>query len=253
MRAARLALFSDVTTRFVILAAPRTGSNWLCTLLDSHPRVLCHREIFNPEGIHTALSLHGTPLDLGDVAERDRDPAAVLRRVWGASFGRDAVGFKLNRESTPAVFPLALDDRGVRKVVLRRRNRVRTFVSERVAAQTGEWEGPSDHAAGARVALTVDARALRAHVAANARYYDGLTARLAASGQGWIEVRYERLGEPAEHERLLGFLGLQDTRVTLLGATRRQNPQPLRELIANFDDLADRLRGSSLEDELHDA
>ena len=38
------------STRFVILAAPRSGSNLLCTLLDSHPEILCHHEVFNPVG-----------------------------------------------------------------------------------------------------------------------------------------------------------------------------------------------------------
>ena len=38
------------TTRFVILAAPRSGSNLLCTLLNSHPEILCHHEVFNPVG-----------------------------------------------------------------------------------------------------------------------------------------------------------------------------------------------------------
>ena len=43
-------------TRFVILAVPRTGSNLLCTLLNSHPEILCHHEVFNPQGIFTALT-----------------------------------------------------------------------------------------------------------------------------------------------------------------------------------------------------
>ena len=130
-----------MSTRFVVLAAPRTGSNWLCTLLDSHPRVVCHREIFHPDGIHAAASLAGAALELGGLVEqRDRDPAGLLARVWAADGGRDAVGFKLNRESTPGGFAAVLDDPGVRKIVLRRDNRVRTCVSELVARQTGAWE-----------------------------------------------------------------------------------------------------------------
>ena len=39
--------------RFVILAARRSGSNLLCSLLGSHPHVRCHHELFNPNGIFT--------------------------------------------------------------------------------------------------------------------------------------------------------------------------------------------------------
>ncbi len=241
-----------MSTRFVIVAAPRTGSNWLCTLLDSHPDVLCHREIFNPEGLHTALSLP-RPLALGTLAERDRDPAAVLRRVWAADCGRAAVGFKLNRESTPTAFALALDDRGVRKLVLRRHNRVRTCVSEALAARSGVWESLRDGPLSpAHVTLRLEASALRAHAERNRRYYESITARLSQSGQAWLETRYERLHEPSEQARLLAFLGLAAGGVTLRGATRRQNPRPLRALLLNYASLREELRGSAFEDELDD-
>lgn len=237
-------------TRFVILAAPRTGSNWLCTLLDSHPRVLCHREIFNPGGIHVALSFEGA-LDLGGRDERDRDPAAALRRVWATGRGRAAVGFKLNRESTPGAFAPVLDDRDVKKVVLRRRNRVRTCVSELVAERTGAWESlPGSPPGAPRERLRVEAAQVRAHAARNALYYDALTARLARSGQGWLETSYEDLGRRDEHARLLAFLGVEGAPVELRAATSRRNPEPLAALVANFDELRAALRGSPFEEEL---
>ena len=68
-------------TRFVILAAPRTGSNLLCTLLNSHPQVLCHHEVFNPGGVFTALDYHGDGLHVDALAQRDADPLAFLDRV----------------------------------------------------------------------------------------------------------------------------------------------------------------------------
>lgn len=52
-------------TRFVILAASRTGSNMLCAILDWHPAVLCHHELFNPTGIYYALPLRDGDFSLG--------------------------------------------------------------------------------------------------------------------------------------------------------------------------------------------
>jgi hypothetical protein len=52
-------------TRFVIFAVPRTGSNWLCSLLNSHPEIICHHEIFNPERIIYSTSYRDGQLDFG--------------------------------------------------------------------------------------------------------------------------------------------------------------------------------------------
>lgn len=242
--------------RFVVLAAPRTGSNWLCTLLDSHPRVLCHHELFNPEAIHLSRRLAARleswvpgSLELGSLEGRERDPAALLDRVWRAHLGHQCVGFKLNLGQEPRAFDQVLSDPGARKIVLRRRNRVRTFVSEAIAERTGGWE--SYQGSPRRPdppPLPVAVSELRAHAERNAAYYAALERRLVAAGRPWIEVVYERLEDPAERERILAFLGVPGA--PLVAGTRRQHAQPLRELIANFEELRERLRGSELEEEL---
>ena len=50
----------------------------LCTLLGSHRDVLCHHELFNPDGAFYALELRDGSFDLGGIGERDRDPLAFL-------------------------------------------------------------------------------------------------------------------------------------------------------------------------------
>ena len=238
--------------RFVVLAAPRTGSNWLCTLLDSHPRVLCHHEIFNPEAIHLsrglAARLDSSSLGLGTLEERERNPAALLDRAWRAHLGHQCVGFKLNLGQEPRVFDHVLSDPAARKIVLRRRNRVRTFVSEAIAQRTGDWESYAGLPLPDPPRLIVAAAELRAHAERNRAYYAGLERRLVAAGRPWIEVAYERLEQSAERERILAFLGVPSA--PLVAGTRRQHPQPLRELIANFEELRAELRGSDLEGEL---
>jgi len=233
----------------VILSAPRTGSNWLCTLLDSHPDVLCHHEIFNPEAIHPSLRYRDGRLDLGSVDERDRDPLSVLQRVWQADFGHRVVGFKLCKGQNPKVFDAVLADRKVKKILIERRNRVKTFVSEEVAERTGEWESyPGLELGQQRVRIEVDPDRLLRHVEVNRRYYQGLRAALEESGQRWLELSYEALSTHAERRRALDFLGVPDQ--ALSAATRKQNPRDLSEVVANFGALRSALRGSELEPEL---
>ena len=50
---------------------------------------------------------------------------------------------------------------------------------------------------------------------------------------------------------MLRFLDVAERPELLTGGTRKQNPYPLSETIANFEQLARELRGSDLEAELY--
>lgn len=242
----------DETTliRFVVLAAPRTGSNWLCSLLNSHPDILCHHEIFNPEGIHYALSARHGELDFGLVKDRDRDPLPVLKRVWRETLGFPVVGFKLSRGQSAAVLNRVLEDREVRKIIIRRANRIRTFVSEQIAETTGEWESYRNSTRGHKnIAVTVDLAELHRHVIANQRFYADIHEALAGTQQSAVEIDYEELADRRNVARLLTFLGVSSD-VTLTAGTRKQNAAALHELIANIDELRSQLAGSELERDL---
>jgi LPS sulfotransferase NodH len=234
-------------TRFVILAVPRAGTNMLCTLLGSHPRVLCHHELFNDTGIRYALELRDSAFDLGTMEERERDPRGFLERAWAADLGHSHVGFKMTHRqgSAAEVFAAVMHDRGVRKIVLRRENRVRTFVSRLIAERTGQWEVyRGQPRVRERPSVIVDVGALEESIATDDAYYAELEAALAASGQPFLRVAYERLEARAEQARMLEFLGLPPARLEV--TSLQQNPEDLRELVANFDELEARLGSTEL-------
>jgi LPS sulfotransferase NodH len=239
--------------RFVVLAAPRTGSNWLCSMLDSHPDVLCHHELFNPAGIHVALSWRGgasgLAAALGTMEERDRAPLAFLERVWGLSRGGHAVGFKLNRGQNETAFEAALADSGVSKILLRRDNRLKTFVSERIAAHTGLWESyPDSPRSDRQVRIRIDLDELRRHIDENRAYYAALLAAL--RGQRVLALRYEELVASASAWRpVFDFLAVEPAE--LRAETRKQNSTDLREIILNFAEVEAALRSTELAAELH--
>jgi LPS sulfotransferase NodH len=241
------------TVRFVIVAARRTGSNLLCTLLDSHPAILCHHELFNPSGIFCALSVRQGALDLGSLERRDEDPTAFLDRVWREPRGHACVGFKMTRGQAEPVLEHVLGDTGVRKIVLRRRNRVKTWVSERVAERLDEWEVYDEtQLTSARPRLEIDVRDLREHVARNEAFYRQVEASLSESRQEFRRIWYEDLWSKEERTRLLAFLDASPTDTDLAPRSLKQNPRDLREVVANFDELAEALRGNALREELLD-
>jgi LPS sulfotransferase NodH len=238
--------------RFVILAAPRTGSNMLCTILDSHPQILCHHEIFNPAGIFYALGLRDSVFTVGTLEDRSRDPLDFLQRIWKADLGHACVGFKMTHRQNETVFNAVLHDPSVRKMVLRRANRIKTYVSWLVAQQTGQWEVYRTADLARRPRVAVDAAQLRQHIAENEHYLSNIERVLEATGQHWVNVVYERLLEKSDEcGRILQFLGVAAESCPLEPKSVRQNPANLRELICNFDDLDKAWRGTALHRELH--
>lgn len=238
-------------TRFVIIATPRCGSNWLCTLLDSHPGILCHHELFNPDGIRVSQTYHRQGRTLGNLELRESAPLELLELAWREARGYKAAGFKINIDQSRVVFDEILSDRSLLKIVIRRRNRIRAFLSERVAEINGAWESYEySEQAESPLPLTIIPDELHAHVARNEAFYAAICQRLEQSGQSWLEVEYERLGTDGQRWALLNYLGV-DPHQTLDAATRKLNKGSLDSMISNFAELERSLSGSDLEPDLY--
>ncbi len=237
--------------RFLILAAPRTGSNLLCGLLNSHPSILCHHGLFNPNGVHYALDHRDGRIDFGSPEKRDLDPAVFLDQVWRNTLGRAAVGFKFNHGESGRALRLLIRDPLVRKILLTRGNRVRAYVSALEAAATGQWEsfGATDAPRGRR-AVHVDLAGLWNYVHASDHFYASLRESLSAAEQTFLSVYYESLSSPEEMGRLLRFLEVPACGLTLSAPSYKRGSHDLDDLVVNFAELAAALRGSALEDEL---
>lgn len=230
--------------RFVILAARRSGSNLLCSLLGSHPDVRCHHELFNPNGIFTTLDERDDATPADALAARDRDPLGFLDRVWRDARGAQALGFKMTPDQAPDVLAHVLADTGIAKIVLRRHNTLRQLVSERIADATGRWEAYDDAPPLARPRVHVDAVELAEHAARVEAFHAGIDAALLRSGQSSLSLRYEWLFDPDEQARLLAFLDLRPQ--PLRTRSVRQNPEPLDRLLANAPALRNALAGTPL-------
>lgn len=225
--------------RFVILATPRSGSNLLCTLLHSHPDVLCHHELFNPAGIFTALPLRDDPqFDLGTTEARDADPAAFLAQVWQRSLGYQWLGFKITDPQQPTLRKQLCQDPTIHKIVLRRRSALKAYLSRLIAEHTGRWEDYRN----LRVATTpskvhVDYTHLRNAIQHSHQFYQTIEAQLRGSV---TYLTYEALFKPSTQRRLLEDLNLRHQ--PLCAASRQQNPFPAYAMVSNLAALVDQLK-----------
>jgi LPS sulfotransferase NodH len=241
--------FRRAGSQFVILNAARTGSNYLCTLLNAHPDVLCHHEIFNPHVVGVARHLAKQKISLGTIEERERDPAEFLARVWRERFGRSSTGFKLCWRQTDFAFRSVLSDNAVSKIVLKRRNRLRTFVSLLLARQTGEWVVYRDEPVpGDRPQVRVEVSEFIENVEFNRAYYSEIESTLRNTGQCALTLYYEDLAQSGSLRETFDFLRVVPRIVE--GDTWKLSPANLRRTIANFDELHERLAGTEFEAEL---
>jgi hypothetical protein len=241
-------------TKFVILNAPRTGSNMLCTVLNSHPQILCHHEIFNPHVVGYARHLQDGSFSIGTIAEREHDPIEFLGRVWKAPLGHRCVGFKLCWRQNEAIFRVVLEDVGLKKIVLKRRNRIKGYLSLLLARKTGAWViyRGSELLKG-RATVEVNVEDLHRTLAFNDEYYREIEDTLRETNQDYLTLDYEDLFSLSERARMLTYLGVSTTQVALLKEeTLKLNPSDVRELVSNFAELAAALRGTELEAELYE-
>ncbi len=261
---------------FVVLGQARSGTTLLVDALSSHPEIRCFREIFNWRQDFVDYQVDGydksDPLDL---ELRQSDPEAFLReRVFcGHPPSIRAVGFKLidaHIWGFAGLAKLLAADRELLVVHIRRNNLLRELVSLRLAEATGEWAGrrrtvPAQlllalrRPSRARGALAQVLRRLRNGPALRAvtltreeceRWF--LEAELRAehferlfAEHPRVAVRYEELVAHRDEtlEQVQRFLGVEP--VTLSVTTRRQNPEPLRELLVNYDELREAFRGTA--------
>jgi LPS sulfotransferase NodH len=247
---------APASTRFVLITHPRCGSTYLATLLNSHPEVLCHGELFYRAEVFYAVGHRDGSLHLASVAERDADPRAFLEKVWGTTFGNRAVGFKLVAGQHPGAFRGVFDDPGARAIVLRRRNRLKKFVSALIAEREQMWTHYKYRFRAEDlkpIQVEVSLERLGAYLAAESAFYDGVLAELARRPAPYAEVFYEDLfAGPQAVEELLRFLEVSLDARGLEPATHKRNSRRLAELIANFDEVARQVAGTDLAPELHD-
>jgi LPS sulfotransferase NodH len=235
-------------TPFVIVCFGRTGSSWLCSLLQSHPGILCHGEIFSPKGIRFAPGyLDRSPMAATwTVASRDSDPEKFLEAVLSEDLGHQAVGFKMLNWMQPDLMLRLARSQAVHKVILRRQNRVRAFLSRTRSEALERWQLESYH--GSRVRL--DPAELVAYVKRYERFYDEL--RAAATGTPVLEVVYEELLEDDRCARgIVEFLGATPSDVPLRSRLFRQSHDLTRDVVINFEELSVLLHGTALQAELN--
>jgi hypothetical protein len=143
---------------FVIFAEMRTGSNHLEESLNGLADIECHGEVFNP----TFIGHHNRFEFLGyDLARRERDPVGLVDAMIAR--GDTLPGFRFFHDHDPRVLDRVLNDPRIAKVLLTR-NPLDSYVSRRIATETGQWRLTDlKHSRSGKIDF--DGRGVRTHAA----------------------------------------------------------------------------------------
>jgi LPS sulfotransferase NodH len=219
---------------FIVFAEMRTGSNFLETNLNAYPGLICHGEAFNPHfiGYPNKSEILGITQ-----AMRDADPQRLIEAIKHGSAGLG--GFRYFHDHDQRVLGIALSDPRCAKIVLTR-NPVESYVSWKIAQATGQWK--LTNVKKRKDALAVfDREEFEAHLNALHAFQVQLLHGLQVTGQTAFYIAYEDLQDVAVMNGLARFLGQDHQLESLDDSLKKQNPEPLSEKVANFDQMADAL------------
>lgn len=224
--------------RFIVLSRSRTGSNLLVNFLNSHHAIYCENEIFQR---------------LGEQRAEER-----LKQVYSREpFYIRAKGFKifyyhpLDNPSS-SLWQNLIEDRGIAVIHLKRRNILRTLVSREIAGYQDVWHThhPVDprSAGDKQVTLSIDKTT---HLLARTRHWEELADRQFRH-HDMLTLYYEDLVKQTDTQwrQVTRFLHVDYKHPET--DLRRQNPESLRELITNYNELRAAFRGTEWESMLEE-
>jgi LPS sulfotransferase NodH len=217
-----------INQRFAIIGNARTGSNYLLDGLKSSPSIRMYHEIFADHNRQIGKDF-------------DKILSTVLQPE---SKSTQMVGFKVfYNHLTEEEWKKLLARRDLKVIHLTRRNRLRTVISLEIALKTGEWT-KSGHSNGSKAKhIHLDPLKLTKRLE---QIEEGeATTRARLRDRQILEVVYEDMvRSPGETfvsvGSFLGVEGIDPGRIRL----KRQNPESLRQLIVNYEEIESVLKNT---------
>lgn len=228
--------------KFVVVASPRTGSNYLQSLLSSHPKVFCAGETFlQPQRVIDELRDIQAPVEkLGQLGKslKGGKSVAALETFYSMApcVNAEALGFRLFYDHLGYVRNQAvmryLRANDVKIVHLQRENLLRQFLSLTMAEEAGIWVSskkvPSK-------TVHLDARKCRRYLQRAVRTRNAFSRKLRHLTV--LGLTYEQLSEDYQKsmEEIWQFLGVESAPVS--STLKKLNNAPLHEAIQNYSEL----------------
>ncbi len=255
-------------TPFFVWFTGRSGSTFLCDLLDSHPQIHCRKEDFSEVRIRHEDSIQPTTkivefqesrffrrMFTPDGTVDDPSAEAVIQYLEQIfSMGSEACGFKFKYPGQAAVYPEVMESlkqvEDLKVIELTRGNVLKQAISLRNVSRITQLESSQSSNARKQVdldPLVLDIPLTLAHARFFLRSREDFRKQIAGFSR-LLQVTYEGLlqDNQAAQRRILEFLEV-DPEVALKSAFHKTTPDRLREAVQNYDQLATAVAGTELE------
>ncbi len=200
-----------MTDNFLIVASPRSGSNYLCGLLNQQADVKCYLEVFHPDIV---------PLQLNDwlsfgkrytPQHRDRHPERFVRQLYSrnrfATRAKKIIGAKLLVHHHQVEYGLKpLFDKVSKIIFLERRNKLAWHASFRVALETGDWYNHPEKSQTHQIQF--DEQTYFKDIEAEKLYFNKIISELSLARHKYIHFYYEEIKLPESMQKIATFLDL---------------------------------------------
>ena len=238
--------------KFLIIGHPRTGSNFLVSLLHSHPQIRAFGEVFTEyDDIHWGYSgykskkifdlRYSYPIKfLDDIVYRKTFPSTVV-----------AVGFKLfyfqpKQPHQQVVRKYLQNIKGLKIIHLKRKNIFHTYISHLLAAVTDEWilmsKQKTDSEQTQAQQLTINYEDCLQTFEKIRNWEQEYTNLFSSPTQQLYELWYEELASDTAQQtkKLQAFLGVEERQLTTY--TKKQPKKPIEQIVANYDELKEKFQ-----------
>jgi len=241
--------------RYVIISYPRTGSTYLVKVLNSCSNIICHSEIFHTDYKSFSRSFLDNSvlpkLDLFDKIKkldvieklfklRNTKPLKFLDHIF--STNADAVGFKIFPGQNDRILEYLIRDTSVRKIILNRKNLVRSYVSEQLAMESGRWDRYKNEQISLPTKVNISIDEFERYVNSIKGNISKIENQLSYGSQPFLKISYEDIFTQFPARKISDFLGVDFVNMSFDVDQEKQNPFPLNEMIENYEEFESALQ-----------
>jgi FkbM family methyltransferase len=230
---------------FVIYGSMRTGSNYLVSLLNQFPGIVCHGEAFNPAFVGLRDDYYRMlAITREETTKRDRDVHEFYDRILDGQNQSNLCGFKLFPGHNEDILQRTLATRSLRKIVLKR-DILTSFISLSQAQASGVWMIKDSNAAiklraqeRSDVRIVFDGPKFLQYCQRIRDFYRRVERHLSSQAECFLSLWYKDLTRHDTIIKLADFLGRSaPTTVDETALLAKQNHSAPYERVANLEEM----------------
>lgn len=225
--------------KLVILSMPRSGSGFLYTMLNSHPDIVVHGELFKPRNIG-ALSgklkrEKRKNIDWLNFEYREKFPVDFMEKAIFYDEKVKYSGFKIFFPQNEEILRHVIKEGEYRKIVLRRDNVLATYSSARTAQASGQGKVRKGDKIN-RVKIDFSISDFELFRARREKYFNWAYKLLEEADADFFDIEYTELIGSNKFQEIMKFLGVNNE-IELESEVVKRNPSNIIERFNNKKDV----------------